>query len=933
MTRMVVHQLAHGYKRGHQLLASSLQLETKSADLILRLSDLSGSASSEAEIRPYITAYPLPCGKFYALAKTWLDEHAPRAGCVLTHTLLIQMNHWAELSEPQDIAELFVRPQNADDIDAYQAALTFDNSQSTKKTLYPPRQETAIEFVAKYFGEGLRPLVWFGEPKPEDIFWYVTRSLWPSLRTGFACCTFSLQPRTLEDRPFDLLLAPLSVQSRFLKLPRENILSGTSLRGNTASSSRVEEPWHQTFANTIFKGDVHNSVPTREDSEFSSLLTKDPTAIRNLFLIKRLQKRIDESPTASIGLMDAVAALAPEDNQAVIYKKNLVATALSAAKNIPSAGEALKCYFLIGERLGRLPFKRSAAEVESQLYKAVAHRTTQDAEAALDIGEKLLTPHTSTIESAYAKGVIAGLMKLAVDNPAQLSVLHRFPVAAATIITTEPDIAQGFLLGMKEQGELSIAEADLMAWLTTATDPKVYSRLQSALLPQIEGDSEAALAEELLTHVDRTSLTTILNTLCRTTDNFTSPRIRQIVGERISEVFPVEVRSWGRSTNAWSEGVAEVIAAAYPANATGFIELLEDSFANPERKAEVIAVFLDTISIRGLPLWLKEHVKRDASFLIPVLALGRETSQKVSDVVSRILEEVRDLPLAMSPDIIDIITNVRHLSFSDILIDRALRSAIVGFIKGEIDRESFQVWQAQDWSIRWFERVNSWDLESLVVGKSYDNLQAWEKAWAWTSEAPDVLYYRDPPIIPVLVAKLIGARRGNWKWHSNLSETWVAILHRTANAKQNLAYLYLCSHALDYAFSHKQYPLGGVVAEAFPKVYTTLLKSPTVSPMTSIIFSIISWIDSDWDKGKDLRQRLVSEFMDSTWAPGDLALAARDTELLRKVFKRIMRRPDGERYVAAMLRDLKGRNGPLAARTSDTLAKLVKNPNFDEPWE
>ena len=58
-------------------------------------------------VRPYLTVYPLPSRQFFALARTWLDDEAPRSGCVLTHTLLIPLEDWGCLSDVRQIGGLF----------------------------------------------------------------------------------------------------------------------------------------------------------------------------------------------------------------------------------------------------------------------------------------------------------------------------------------------------------------------------------------------------------------------------------------------------------------------------------------------------------------------------------------------------------------------------------------------------------------------------------------------------------------------------------------------------------------------------------------------------------------------------------------------------------------------------------------------------------
>lgn len=108
MTCVLVHQLLHGYRRGHRLLAGSIDPDHNTADLVARLSDLSGSLISDAEFQPYLTGYPLPSAEFYALARTWPDDSARRAGCVLTHTLLIPIERWGKTLNPYGFAKLFL---------------------------------------------------------------------------------------------------------------------------------------------------------------------------------------------------------------------------------------------------------------------------------------------------------------------------------------------------------------------------------------------------------------------------------------------------------------------------------------------------------------------------------------------------------------------------------------------------------------------------------------------------------------------------------------------------------------------------------------------------------------------------------------------------------------------------------------------------------
>ena len=115
MKAVQVHQLLHGYRRGHRLLSGSISLSQEQIELVTRLSDLSGLLTNDTTFDEYITSYPLPNSNFYALARTWPDNQASRDGCIITHTLLIPKDTWGTVLEPRNFTKLFELPKG--DID------------------------------------------------------------------------------------------------------------------------------------------------------------------------------------------------------------------------------------------------------------------------------------------------------------------------------------------------------------------------------------------------------------------------------------------------------------------------------------------------------------------------------------------------------------------------------------------------------------------------------------------------------------------------------------------------------------------------------------------------------------------------------------------------------------------------------------------------
>ncbi len=163
-----LQQVLHGYRRGHEQLAGSVKLPARDAELITRLSDLSGSLSGAPEFVSYLTVYPLPSGAYFALGRTWPDPDAARAGVVLTHTLLVPAPMWATLAEPRILEGLFAFPSSRSTSEYTSAIAIPARFTSESSGIDDSDQNALLSFVHRYFGEGKRPLVWFGQGRPED---------------------------------------------------------------------------------------------------------------------------------------------------------------------------------------------------------------------------------------------------------------------------------------------------------------------------------------------------------------------------------------------------------------------------------------------------------------------------------------------------------------------------------------------------------------------------------------------------------------------------------------------------------------------------------------------------------------------------------------------------------------------------------------------
>ena len=212
-----VHQALHGYADGHQKLAASLQLEPHDSRLMLVFSDLSGPGARIDE-RGYLTGYPLPESRIYALARTWEASEMPRPGCVWTHTLLIGFAELAELVDPASIVSLFRRPDMRN-ITSYSSELSL--SVGSYSGLDTHELDFAKRLLAALYEEPYGRVIAARPPTldVDSVVMAVWMQQWPRLRRTFRFCTLSAADRSTDSNVFDLQLLPSlerSVRARFM---------------------------------------------------------------------------------------------------------------------------------------------------------------------------------------------------------------------------------------------------------------------------------------------------------------------------------------------------------------------------------------------------------------------------------------------------------------------------------------------------------------------------------------------------------------------------------------------------------------------------------------------------------------------------------------------------------------------------------------------
>lgn len=914
----IVQQLLHGYRSGHGQIAASIKLAGRDSELITRLSDLSGSLSSGLQIDPYLTVYPLPSRQYFAVARTWPDLQAPRAGCVLTHTLLIPADTWATLHDVRTMNGLFRNPHHASDRDFSEPINLQMRQGKIENQALKVDIPRARAFVSRYFGQGLKPIVWFNASDPEEYLWRLLEHLWPRLRTAFSSCTFSLQQRVLHDRPFDLLFAPSVVYARFTKLSADQLIEPTADRKSTGSES---EPWSEYWANALFSADP--GLPANESElPIWSELSEDPTAVRKLSLVHELRLRAAQSPTAGVGAIDVVESLAYDAAAAVPLKKLIVRDAINATIAATSAEDALMSLKLIEDRLHRESFRSVADESYSIISDAAFQIASREPETSIRVSPSWFPDTHIDARNALINGVLEGLASATHSSPSRLAALQFHPKIAIELLRAHPGFASKY---MEIGGEN--ASRVLASWLSTDIDLETLQQIRRSLIPSLMVyDSD--LFPAILRDVTDVETTATLDALSKSSNGFSDRDIQIVVADRISLIHPQAVRAWGSKTPLWSAGTAAVVASAYGRSKQGFDEILQGSELNGSRQADVLAAMLCSHDSND-PYWLRELMSHDARVLSILLLKKGESLDDIDCALFKVLKEASELFLASSDELISSISGFKGRPTFRTLSDAAAKSALAVYIAEGRNSSTMRDFISGPISMQWLENVSAAQLGAVISRSCSNGAASVVRALKWIAEASNALYARRPAVLPDLCENLLPRIRQHNSADAQYS--LIEIVHRAGSLPGYDLRQVLSAKMLRFCLDNVHLPLGVLVAETFPDVYLEAIKDNGRRP--SFLASL--FVAYDWDKGKDLRISLIDSFLRShwVWAPGDLAIAASRAGILRKVFKRLLRKPDGENYIRAMRADLAQRKTIDGASVLSDLDLLIKEPDFYEEWD
>ena len=135
-----------------------------------------------------------------------------------------------------------------------------------------------------------------------------------------------------------------------------------------------------------------------------------------------------------------------------------------------------------------------------------------------------------------------------------------------------------------------------------------------------------------------------------------------------------------------------------------------------------------------------------------------------------------------------------------------------------------------------------------------------------------------------------------------LVSSWAHLLADSGESSGQ-AQLNAAGKVLSFALGALREPVSPLIVVSFPIVYAQLRSGKETPNLFSFIFT-------DWDRCKTVRNDIVQAFVRSDWPPTDLIRAVEPTGDLRKTLRRLFRDHDGEAFLGNLrlaLRDLPAR--------------------------
>lgn len=859
----VLEQTIHGYDRGHQLLAASTELSTKDLDRISQLSDLSGLPIG-SEIPDYLTCYPLPSGAFYALARTWLDLDAPRDGCVLTHTILVPTSMWSAGIPARKLLSLHQRPHRTSA--ARLKSLSLSGWASAKDLNEAASDEELFALADGLFGSGNLPLVWLSEPaRVEGNVANLLDFLWPRARMNFSVCTYALQERQIEGKPFHLLIAPSAALARYSKVAREQLIGYGSVVRPKPNSARRQLA--ERAAQALREGGV-SAWPNLD--LVKDQLPKELVALQRVAILDDLTKRSKTSPVSSIALLDLYEQIAPGADNLLHEKSRALENAIVRVRS-DTSDQRLELLAAIYQRCVRPAYKRYRY-FKRDIGAEISTEVSRNPSGALTLLGK-----TNASNYGVLAAIARGLASLSGEQLAGLaSFATQMPTRTRSVLRIQPRLAAQYLFGSQSSNvdELNSSATSVSSWLDL-----VRGRTRIAMSEELVKVPQTGRHPELLAKVlDSLSVENLPLVIEIQAPEANSQRSRREIDSFLRR-YPDQALDYFLSKPRLSSRDVSLCAASMPLNlrSIGKLGAFEPSFTRRDDMVELLAELLiredwpnevgEAVDIYG-GNWLAQFIRYEGESQRAVLQACRLLLSSISP---------QDVVVHLDPtDQVSVIWR----SMTAELGATIFIGVSAGYLGLALEEPEFKKWLDTTTLKDWLHSGAPVAGEVSKNARCLENEEAVARLWQWVSEVA----FRIPDWSGRAKVDIINEafRHSNGLWSPGAAAGWRAILlrNRQLMGSQTNA---LDAQAVQLSLCSRNPHLSTILATSFPPVYEA-----TVGEKSRSLLDVL-FMFSDWDKGKDLRRKLVETYSDYGWPLDDFALIAYEAGILSKIVSRCLR--------------------------------------------
>ncbi len=860
MQPTAIDQQIHGYRSGHQLIAASRRLPRQDQDLVDRLSDTAGQLRPGEAFKPYLTAYPLPSGSDYVVARTWQDLEAPRSGCVRTRSLLVPMAQWLTMDGIGALLPLMAPVE----FEEKPTLLAATNPAPTPRTVSDPRR---VELVEALFFEPRQPIVVFDCAEAESIVERILAAFWPALKQNFSVCTFALAPRKIEGRSFDLIFAPKGARGKF---------SDWSGRRVEATSKSERHPWSRLVAEKIFDTD---DPDLRSIDTLGSLRADqrgDEGALRLSLMWNDLAAKSRTTPSAVLGMLDILNSRAwPEFDRGRLRDVVQGAARLAAAE--PNEADALRFLSTLATKVANFDVGMLDSLNLPSLAQAMTKRSPVNAltylQSEVAAGRDPVIPIVAGMADGFGESRFDGeTSKLALELPPDLSAVmisHSAKYAREVWQRCATDASAWIPATRAAVGSMTRQDrADLLrkmpAWMTDETQAPVLE----AALDGVSGDDLADFAVAIGKHTEFgiTAFDEPMANAARNAESLNGLRaaiLSNFRGEG-ADRFLLSTMDLSATDVAWLDGEVE------RARAVGLLRQLLDN-ASPK---SLVSVQRDPTSRDRMLGLLMKDVAGSAAQLIRVAGW--------SDLpIDRLLDVGRAaLPFLASP---------QRDKFVAEVLGRALAEA------DPDDARVASVLEESDGTLSPRQLVHL----ATPAGASTQRVAA---NLVLLSKASERVRRTTAAAIEDLCERLVH------RYGENLGEggykAWASLLGEAGHRSPDVQ-LRASLPTLPFAMGKRDLPVSALIGAAFPPVYFELLRSTGEEDFKRLpaLLALPLSIFIDWDRAKSARHELVDAFLYSSWPPADLLLTSIAAGIQGETLHRLIGTHRGRDYLAAIDRD------------------------------